>query len=535
MRSFLSRLVIKTPFVGPRINALVRSLAEHKERINRLDARVAKLDARIAKIDTAVAKIDRSVAKGDTSVAKIGGLVPAVEARTALLERQIAHADARMTLVDARVDARMTLVDARLDNECVAASRSALLRATQAEAGLAQLRAELTQKIDYLEKQASLNGVSAANETSAPEVQSSVSLATMLGTQFDSAVSAVRGSLDPQHWPPVEMMLLAIGPLYNQLARRYAISATESDVLRTKINALRRELQSAARDVPERRGGWLAMAPPFPQSLTDLPGVLPIAIIDVGAQLLDSEGHVYAPLRATGHTRITGFEPLDASREKRQAAESTTRMLHHFVGDGRPATFYVTEFDPSSSTYEPNLPFLERFIALSTMCRPVQSYSIETTPLDSILDIDLCDYLKLDVQGGELAVLHGARRLLDNVLFVHSEVEFAPVYQNQPLFADIDSFLRSEGFELIDLRDPGYAGHSALPSRAAESRLLWSDAIYARDPRHLLESLDPSAIIRAAYIAHVNYGMYDLAAEYIAQYDRATGSSYLPSYTVLFD
>ncbi|MGH8583500.1 MAG: FkbM family methyltransferase [Gammaproteobacteria bacterium] len=427
----------------------------------------------------------------------------------------------------------MALLDSRVNDDCVAASKSALLRATQAEAALGRLRVEVTQKIGHLTNQVTPSSVSGLAET--PEIQSSVAVATTLCSQFDNAVAITRGSVEPQHWPGVETMLLSIAPVYNQLARQYAISATQNEILRTEVNALRRELQNAVRRAPDGRGDWPRIAPPFPQTLTALPGVLPIAIIDVGAQLLDSEGHVYAPLQATGHAQVTGFEPLDASRERRQAAEASTRMLPHFIGDGRPATFYVTEFDPSSSTFEPNLPFLERFVALSKMCRPIRSYLIETTPLDSIPDIGVCDYLKLDVQGGELAVLRGARRLLNDVLFVHSEVEFGPVYKDQPLFADIDPFLRAEGFELIDLQHPGYSGHSALPSRPAESRLLWSDAIYARESRRLLGSLDPSALIRAAYIAHVNYCMYDVAAEYIAEYDHATGSSYLRNYAVLFD
>ena len=33
-------------------------------------------------------------------------------------------------------------------------------------------------------------------------------------------------------------------------------------------------------------------------------------------------------------------------------------------------------------------------------------------------------------------MLKGAQRLLENVIAIHCEVEFAPVYQDQPLFSE---------------------------------------------------------------------------------------------------
>jgi hypothetical protein len=60
--------------------------------------------------------------------------------------------------------------------------------------------------------------------------------------------------------------------------------------------------------------------------------------------------------------------------------------------------------------------------------------------------------LKLDVQGLELAVLRGAGAALDRVLLVESEVEFNLLYERQPLFGEIDEFLRQRGFFLLGLR-----------------------------------------------------------------------------------
>jgi hypothetical protein len=203
-------------------------------------------------------------------------------------------------------------------------------------------------------------------------------------------------------------------------------------------------------------------------------------------------------------------------------------MLNHFIGRGGPSRFHVTQFDPASSLLEPDAAFLDQFVALPSMCAVVKTEEIITSRLDDIAEISDCDFLKLDVQGGEMEVLRGAPRLLKQVVCIHSEVEFAPLYKGQCLFAEIDTVLRAAGFELIDLMNAGYAQYKALERSYAQSRLLWSDAVYFRSPATIG---GPEKLLAAALIAHVNYGMYDVAAHYLAVFDRKTGRSTLPIYS----
>jgi FkbM family methyltransferase len=273
-----------------------------------------------------------------------------------------------------------------------------------------------------------------------------------------------------------------------------------------------------------------ADAPVFPAAIFHADDANPITIIDVGAQDLTSEGHIYVPLQTAGATKIIGFEPLPDEGAAPRRADQSVEMLELFVGSGEAATFHVTEFDPASSLFAPNQEYLSQFVDLPTMCRTVSSFAVETTKLDDVPQITHCDYLKVDVQGGELDVLHGAQKLLGGTIVVHCEVEFGPVYKDQPLFADVDGFLRSNRFELIDLVNAGYNRYGALPGRAQTgSRLLWAEAIYFKTSRELCErnTLD---LLKAAYIAHVNYSMFDLAAHYLAAYDEAVGSSFLGIY-----
>jgi FkbM family methyltransferase len=259
-------------------------------------------------------------------------------------------------------------------------------------------------------------------------------------------------------------------------------------------------------------------------------GTLPkVHIVDIGAQNLTQEEHIYLPLVKAGVARITGFEPLRDAAEKRSAADSSLTMLNHFIGDGSARKFHVNRDDATSSLLPADLEFLGRFEALATMCSPVEIMNITTTKLDDIPEVADCDFLKIDVQGGELDVLKGASNALNRTVVTHCEVEFSRVYKNQPLFGDIDAHMRAAGFELVDIINAGYATVKGLPRPIARSRLLWGDAVYIRSPE-TIASLGADKIVKAAFIAHVNYGMYDVAASLLAVLDNQAGTHYAKVY-----
>jgi FkbM family methyltransferase len=83
---------------------------------------------------------------------------------------------------------------------------------------------------------------------------------------------------------------------------------------------------------------------------------------------------------------------------------------------------------------------------------------IETARLDSF-SIPHIDYMHIDVQGAELKVLVGAGRLLNSVQAIWLEVSTIEMYENQPLYNDISSFMLQNGFKLIlDTASGRYAG-----------------------------------------------------------------------------
>jgi FkbM family methyltransferase len=176
------------------------------------------------------------------------------------------------------------------------------------------------------------------------------------------------------------------------------------------------------------------------------------------------------------------------------------------------AILYVTNHPMCSSLYPPNEVFLKRFVQLPEVMNLDFTIEIETTTLDSFCDgeeIQEVDFLQIDVQGADLQVLEGASRLLkDSVLGVKIEVEPSPLYLHQPLFADVDTYLRSQEFTLFDVsfaRRP--RARSPIISPAHPGQILWGDAFYfydlLRQDIHLSRPKTPEQLLKLACMADV--------------------------------
>ncbi|MCT7989222.1 FkbM family methyltransferase [Laspinema olomoucense] len=150
------------------------------------------------------------------------------------------------------------------------------------------------------------------------------------------------------------------------------------------------------------------------------------------------------------------------------------------------ATLYVTKNPMCSSLYLPKESYLQLFNQLPEVASLDFSIEIETTTLDSFCQseaIEEIDFISLDVQGAELEVLEGASQIVSkSVLAVQAEVWFSEVYVNQPLFAEVDNYLRSQGFTLFTLKAGCRSrARSPITSTANFGQLLWGDAFYLRD------------------------------------------------------
>lgn len=138
---------------------------------------------------------------------------------------------------------------------------------------------------------------------------------------------------------------------------------------------------------------------------------------------------------------------------------------------------------------------------------------METVGLDAwCQDADLpgVDFLELDAQGSELDILQGCKHLLaTSILGLQVEVEFYPVYNDQPLFSDIDTYLRPLGYCLFDLSRYRLK-RAYLKTRG---QLLWGHAFYLKSV-HQMNGWQPAQYLSLAAISSY-YGFEDYALEII--------------------
>lgn len=248
----------------------------------------------------------------------------------------------------------------------------------------------------------------------------------------------------------------------------------------------------------------------------------PLVLVDVGAR----GGLKSNWSRARRHLRLLGFEPDEREFTRlvqtRPADSSNTffnTALHNRRG---PIRLYVARDRGLSSIFEPNRAFLDTFPEASRF-DTVDLQQVEADSLDdqlrarAIADID---FVKVDTQGSELLVLQGASQTLaSSVTGVEVEVEFSPIYKDQPLFADVDTFLRGLGFALFDLR-PCYWKRAAGRSLGGpRGQVIWADALYMKSLPALAAGLAPlapdlrkSKVLRAISISLL-YGYADYALE----------------------
>ena len=249
----------------------------------------------------------------------------------------------------------------------------------------------------------------------------------------------------------------------------------------------------------------------------------PLVLVDVGAR--GGLRPNWQP--AKEHLRVIGFEPeaeefarLDAQA---RASGGRTRVFHAALHEA-PGTLklYIARDRGLTSVFEPNRAFLDSFPEAERF-DTVATATMDVDTMDNVLSraqVEDVDFVKVDTQGSELLILRGAAQLLrSRVVGVEVEVEFSHIYKDQPLFADVDAFLRPLGFALFDLRPVFWKRKDGRALGGPQGQMVWADALYLRTPASLatvLEGLAPerrAAKLLKAMAAALLYGYIDFALE----------------------
>ncbi len=229
-------------------------------------------------------------------------------------------------------------------------------------------------------------------------------------------------------------------------------------------------------------------------------------IVDIGAQMLASEAHVYDALAQLTPLDIIGFDPLERRIAERRAAEAQDglTLLPYAIADGGRHVLHINNDDATSSLFPLNLAHNAAFNHLQTL-RTLRTETVQTHRLDDVVPAAAVDFLKLDIQGSEAMALRNGGATLARTAVVHCEVAFAPIYVGQPLFPAIHDLLAGQGFDLVDLLHPARYHYPATGDAPAADRLLWAEAVFFR------RAADTATRAAQALVAAVIYRKPSLA------------------------
>ena len=238
----------------------------------------------------------------------------------------------------------------------------------------------------------------------------------------------------------------------------------------------------------------------------------PLWIVDVGAA-----GGIHSRWKNfTSHFKAILFEPDPAAYEIIKLKDRDNLIfLNSALSDKiKKINFHILRKRELSSVYLPNFDFLNKFYEPERF-EVIKKIKIKTDTLDNQLrknNIAQIDFIKMDTQGHELPILKGSVEILNNVIGLELEVEFVPLYKDQPLFNDVDNFVRKLGFELFDIKRYFWKRNNVNDYGNRKGQLVFGDALYFKSPERILlmNKITQENIIRSICI-YLVYGYTDLA------------------------
>ena len=217
----------------------------------------------------------------------------------------------------------------------------------------------------------------------------------------------------------------------------------------------------------------------------------PVNVLDVGAR--DGLQHPW-----------DGLRPIIAPFLVEPDAEEARRLQESLQGDKGPPggvlpyalwreaaglTLHLTRSRGCSSVYRPNRAFLNEFPE-SERFDVEREVPVDAVTVDALAEsgkLPTVDFAKIDVQGAELDILKGGRSAFAaDLVGVEVEVEFCEMYEGQPLFGEVEAFVRANlGLELWDLRKSYWKHGAGVDAGGIKGRLIFGDALFLR-PLHKL-------------------------------------------------
>lgn len=213
----------------------------------------------------------------------------------------------------------------------------------------------------------------------------------------------------------------------------------------------------------------------FNDQLGLLSGTKVQTIFDIGANI----GRTTAEYTSLfPESTIYSFEPFPEAFQKlrrRFKGHSLVKPVQVAVSAKTGKKKFHVYQDSATNSLLPTADGAEYWADSPNAIKPDKQIEVPVTTIDSFCRQQLIDeiqILKMDIQGGELMALQGAREKLkeSSILLIYTECLFVPIYEGQAFFYEICSLLSSYGYKLFDMYNFAYARNGQIK---------WCDAIFA--------------------------------------------------------
>jgi len=230
-----------------------------------------------------------------------------------------------------------------------------------------------------------------------------------------------------------------------------------------------------------------------------------VTLVDVGAA-----GEIMPRWkRIETYLNYNGFEPDERSRIflLNKPYKCISYIIYDKIVSEKESSeiLYLCETPTVSSTLKPNIEFLKKFPKIKRF-DIVEKINLKASSIDN-LKLKNADFIKLDIQGGELNALKGAKNTLKNVLGIEVEIEFHELYQKQPLFSDVTKFLKERDFEFIDFSRLVRWDRNNIYNTVGQC--VWGDGLYMRSPEYVIANITEIDVIKRYLVVCLLYNRFD--------------------------
>ncbi len=237
-----------------------------------------------------------------------------------------------------------------------------------------------------------------------------------------------------------------------------------------------------------------------------------IEVLDIGANPIEGEVS-YQALLDSGYANVTGFEPQEEALAALEARKSDAETyLPHALGDGKKKTLHLYQSTGFTSIF-PADPASAAYLHFEKGMTETAAVDMPTRRLDSLKPVGKVDFLKIDVQGSETAIISNGVKKLSGAMVVQTEVRMFPLYLGEPRYGELEAELVAQGFEFLRFATLKHAslakGFKRRLKRAQFAQAVDGDAFFLRNMR-LVNSYSDDQMRKLAVIADSIMGNYDL-------------------------